>query len=140
MTTNAFSGVGTVFSRGDGSSNESFDPIAEINSIAGPDKTRDTIDVTSLDSAGGYREFITTFRNAGEITLEMNFTRAGYEDMDDDFESDDSVNYRVVLPDTGATQLDFAAYVVALGMAVPLDDKVTASVTIKITGQVTLTS
>jgi len=140
MSSNAFSGVGTEFKRGDGASNEQFTKIAEINSIGGPEKTRDTIDVTSLDSTGGYREFITSFRDAGEVTLEMNFTRDGYMDLDDDFASDSSVNYQIVLPDTGNTTLDFAAYVTSLGMAVPMDDKVTASVTLKITGEVTLTS
>ena len=137
----AFAGVGTVFARGEGgSSSAQYGAIAEINSIAGPDKSRATIDVTSLDSIGGYREFIASFRDAGSVTLEMNFTIAGYSDMNDDFESDDAVDYRITLPDTGNTQFDFSAYVDNLTMGVPLDDKVTASVTLKITGQVTLTS
>ena len=38
------------------------------------------IDVTSLDSSGGYREFIASFRDAGEVTLNMNFTLASYDD------------------------------------------------------------
>ena len=72
---NAFSGVGTIFKNGDGSSNEGFAAIAEINSIDGPNKTKSTIDVTSLDSTGGYREFISSFRDAGQVVLNMNFTR-----------------------------------------------------------------
>jgi len=140
MTTSAFSGVGTVFNRGDGESDEEFTAIAEINSISGPNLSRDTIDVTSLDSTGGYKEFIAGFRDGGEITLEMNFTLAGYTDMKDDFESDDTVNYQIVLPDTGATTFDFAALVTALGVGIPNNDKVTCSVTIKISGQVTLST
>jgi predicted secreted protein len=140
MPSNAFSGVGTTFKRGDGASAEVFTAIAEVNSISGPNKTRATIDVTSLDSTGGYREFIAGFRDAGEVTLNMNFTRDGYVDMNTDFESDSSVNYQIVLSDTGATTLDFAGWVTSLGMAVPMDDKVTADVTVKIDGQVTLTS
>lgn len=139
----AFSGVGTLFQRDSGASSSAeavYSSIAEINSIAGPNKSRSTIDVTSIDSTGGYREFITSFRDAGEITLEMNFTRDGYDDMNDDFESDSSQNYRIVLPDTGNTRFYFTGYVTALGMSVPYEDKVTASVTIKITGQVTMES
>lgn len=136
----AFSGVGTQFKRGDGASNEAFTAIAEINSIGGPDMSRDTIDVTSLDSTGGYREFIAGFRDGGEISLDMNFTLATYDDMKLDFESDDTVNYQIVLPDTGNTTFEFAALVTGLGVAVPMDDKVTATVTLKISGQVTLTS
>ena len=140
MVSNAFSGVGTSFKAGDGASSESFTAIAEVNSIDGPNKTRSTIDVTSLDSTGGYREFIASFRDAGEVTLSMNFTRDGYDEMNDFFELATTRNYQIVLSDTGATTFDFAAYVTALGMAVPMDDKVTASVTLKISGQVTMTS
>jgi predicted secreted protein len=141
MSSNAFAGVGTQFLRGaGGSSSAQYQAIAEINSIAGPDKSRATIDVTSLDSVDGYREFIASFRDAGTVVLEMNFTRDGFDDMNDDFESDDAVDYRIILPDTGNTQFDFSALVSDLGMAVPLDDKVTASVSLKITGPVTLTT
>lgn len=136
----AISGVGTVFNRGDGTSSESFTAIAEINTITGPNKTRDTIDVTSLDSTGGYKEFIGSFRDAGEVTLGMNFTLAGYSDMNADFELDTLVNYQIVLPDTGNTTFEFAALVTSLGLAIPMDDKITADVTLKISGEVTLTS
>lgn len=136
----AISGVGTLFKRSDMTSSPTFNAIAEINSISGPDKTRETIDVTSLDSTGGYREFIASFRDAGQVVLEMNFTRDGYLDMNDDFEIDTLVDYQIVLPDTGSTTLDFSGLVTDIGLAVPLDDKVTAPVTIKISGQVTLTS
>lgn len=136
----AVAGVGAKFKRGDGASAEVFTAIAEIRSIGGPEMSRETIDVTNLDSTGGYREFIASFRDGGEVTLEMNFTRAGYEDMLTDFQSDGSVNYQVVVPDTGETTLDFAAYVTRLGLSIPTEDAVTAPVTLKITGQVSLTS
>ena len=141
MPSNAFSGVGTSFKRAvTDSSGTTFAAIAEVNSITGPGKTRATIDVTSLDSTGGYREFIASFRDAGEVSLEMNFTRDGFVVLNTDFEAETARAYQIVLPDTGATTLDFDAFVVDLGMAIPLDDKVTATVTLKITGQVILSS
>lgn len=142
MVSNAFSGVGTKFMRrvSSGSSSTDWVQLAEVNSITGPNKTRATIDVTSLDSAGGYREFIASFRDPGEVTLNMNFTLDSYDDMNADFESDSTNDYQIILPDTGNTTFDFAGYVTSLGMAVPLDDKVSADVTIKLTGQVTITS
>lgn len=138
MASNAVAGVGTEFRRWDGAG--SWDPIAEINSITGPGMTRDTIDVTSLDSLGGYREFITGFRNAGTITLAMNFTRDAYETMKDDFESDTAQNYEIVLPDTENTTLEFEGLVTECPLTIPPDDKVTADVVIQITGQVTINS
>lgn len=140
MASNAISGVGTVFKRSDMTSSPTFTAIAEINSIDGPSKSRDTIDVTSLDSTGGYREFIASFRDGGEVSLEMNFTRDGYVDMTADFEVDTLVDYQIVLPDTGNTTFDFSGLVVNVGLAIPFEDKVTAPVTIKVSGQITLSS
>lgn len=134
---NAIAGVGTKFRRWSGSN---WVDIAEINSIDGPSKSRDTIDVTSLDSTGGYREFIGGFRDGGTVTLPMNFTRATYDVMNNDFESNVLQNYEIFLPDLEGTSFEFEGLVSELGMSVPTDDKVTADVTIKVSGQVTIDS
>jgi len=134
---NAFSGVGTLFRRWSGSA---WVNIAEVNSISGPSMTRETIDVTSLDSTGGYREFIAGFRDAGTLQLTMNFTRSTYDTMKDDFEDDSAQNYEIVLPDDENTTLEFAGLVTECPIEIPTDDKVTSTVTIKITGQVTVNS
>lgn len=136
---NATAGVGTKFRRWDTTAGE-WEEIAEINSIEGPGKSRDTIDVTSLDSTGGYREFITGFRNPGTVTLTMNFTRETYDLMNDDFESDTAANYEIILPDAEETTLEFEGLVTELPLSIPADDKVTVNVTIQISGQVTVNS
>jgi len=134
---NAISGVGTKFRRWDGTN---WVDIAEINSITGPNKTRDTIDVTSLDSTGGYREFIGGFRDGGTVTLPMNFTRDTYDTMNTDFEDDTLQNYEIFLPDVEGTSFEFEALVTELGLGIPADDKVTADVTLKVSGKVTINS
>lgn len=140
MPSAAFSGVGTAFKRSDMASSPTFTAIAEVNSIDGPSMTKGTIDVTSLDSTGGYREFITGFRDAGTIQLSMNFTHAGYESLLADFDGDTLVDYQIVLPNTEATTFDFSGLVTDIPISVPTDDKVTATCTIKISGQVTMSS
>jgi len=137
MASNAVAGVGTVFNRWNGSA---WVAVAEINSITGPSMSRDTIDVTSLDSTGGYREFITGFRNAGTVVLAMNFTRETYEQMLSDFEDNTIQNYQIVLPDEENTGLDFEGLVSELPLTIPADDKVTADVTIQVTGKVYVSS
>lgn len=137
MASNAVAGVGTRFNRWSGSA---WAAVAEINSITGPSMSRDTIDVTSLDSTGGYREFITGFRNAGTVVLAMNFTRDTYELMKTDFESNVARNYQIILPDAENTGLDFEGLVTELPLTVPADDKITADVTIQVTGQVVISS
>jgi predicted secreted protein len=137
MASNAVAGVGTQFRRWNGSA---WTNLAEINSITGPTMTRDFIDVTSLDSTGGYREFITGFRDAGTISLSMNFTRTTYDAFKDDFEDPNSHFYEICLPDGELTTLEFEGLVTEVPITIPTDDKITADVTIKISGPVTMNS
>jgi predicted secreted protein len=134
---NAIAGVGTKFYRWGGSA---WAAIAEINSITGPSMTRDFIDVTSLDSTGGFREFITGFRDAGTVSLAMNFTHATFTIMKEDFENDTPQSYMICLPDEEVTSLEFLGLVTEIPLTIPTDDKITADVTIKISGTVDLTS
>lgn len=140
MPSSAISGVGVQFQRENDGSSGQYTAWAEVNSIEGPDPTRETIDVTSLDSTGGYREFIASFRDSGEVRLEMNFTRTTYEAAKTDFDSDDSVNYRISIPDADTTKIEFAAFITGHPLSITPDDKITVSVTLKITGEVTVTS
>ena len=141
MASNALSGIGTVFQRWNTAlSTPAWEKIAEVSNIEGPSMSRDTIDVTNLDSTDGYREFIASLRDAGTVVLTMNFTRAGYELMKDDFESDTRQNYEIIIPDASTTSLEFIGLVTELPLTVPFDDKIIMDVTIKISGKVTLNS
>jgi predicted secreted protein len=137
MSSNAVAGVGTVFQRWSGAA---WVAIGEINSITGPSMSRDTIDVTSLSSTGGYREFIAGFRNPGTVQLSMNFTRAPYELFKTDFESNTIKNYRIVLPDAENTSVEFMGLVTELPMTIPADDKITCDVTIQLSGPIDMDS
>ena len=137
MSSSAVAGVGTSFRRWNGAN---WVVIAEINSITGPSMSRDVIDVTSLDSTGGYREFIAGFRDPGTIVLSMNFVRSTYEIMKTDFESDTLQNYEIYLSDAEHTSFEFEGLVTELPLTIPADNKIMADVTIKISGQVTINS
>jgi predicted secreted protein len=141
MTSNAFTAVGTQFKRGDGENSEVFTAIAEVKSINGPNLTRATVDVTSLDSTGGYREFIGGFRDGGEVSLDMNFTQTGYAVLLGDLETETTVNYQIVHPAAGGGgTFDFAGLITGINVTHQGDQGVMASVTIKISGQTTFTS
>jgi len=134
---NAVNGVGTTFERWNGSA---WVAIAEIKSISGPSMSRDTIDVTSLDSTSGYKEFIAGFRDAGTVALSMNYTRAGYNAMLADFESDDLQNYQIVLSDSVATSIEFEGLVTEMPLSVAVGDAIGLETTIKITSALSIGS
>lgn len=133
----AIAGVGTQFRRWSGSA---WVELAEVTNITGPGMTRDTIDVTSMNSTGGYREFIAGFRNPGTMNLTMNFRRDTYELLKSDFESDTRKNYEIVLPDDENTTFEFEGLVTEIPLTIPPDDKVSVDVVIQISGEVTINS
>lgn len=47
--------------------------ITGLKSIGGIEESADTIDVTTLDSADGYKEFISSYIDAGEVSFSGNF-------------------------------------------------------------------
>lgn len=133
---NAISGVGTIIQKWNGTS--AWEAIAEVTNISGPGMTRDLIEVTNLDSVGGYREFIGGFRDGGNVVLSMNYTREGLDSFLADFESDVPQNYEIVLPD--GTSLEFEGFVQEFPLTIPTDSQITMETTIKVTGAVTVNS
>ncbi len=134
----AISGVGTIFQRWNESTNK-WEAVANITNISGPSATRNTLDTTTLDTEGGYRTFITGFRDAGEITMSMNFTRTAYDIMFGDFESDDPHNYEIILPDEENTSIEFEGFVTGVPLTIP-EGVATMEVTIKISGPIAVNS
>ncbi len=135
MASGAISGMGVTFWRWN-SSTHGWVSIAEISAIDGPTKTRETIEVTALDSVGGYREYIPSLREGGTISLTMNYTRATYDLMNTDFEDNDRQNYLISIPDDDKTHMEFEGLVTEIPFSASVGDKITANVTIKITGKV----
>ena len=72
--------------------------------------------------------------------MNMNFRRDTYEIMKTDFESDDKRNYEIVLRDDENTTFEFEGLVTEAPLTIPTDDKVSADITIKISGEVTMNS
>jgi len=139
MSSSATAGKGAEFRRWD-TTTGAWVVIAEIRTIGGPNMSRATIDVTSLDSTDGYLEFLGSFRDGGSVDLAMLFLRDEYEVMKDDFEDDTLQNYEIVLPDLETTSLEFTGLVTELGLAIPHDDVISSDTSIKISGPVTLNS
>ncbi len=130
-------GKGTLFRKWTGAA---WENLANIQSIEGPDKSRETIETTTLDTEGGYKTFIAGLRDAGSISLSMIFSRASFELMNTDFESDIPQQYEIVLPDDETTTLEFEGLVTELPLSITADDVIKADVTIKISGKVEMNS
>lgn len=118
-----------------------FETIANVTNIGGPDRSRETIDVTAHDSPGGWMEFIGGLKDGGEISLDINYDPAELtHDLDDDFDDDLARNYKVViLPGTDDEYTwSLKGIMTNLSDEFPYDDKMARTMTIKVTGKPTL--
>lgn len=123
---------GTVFSA---TISSVLTPIASLTSITGLDLSADDVDVTAHDSADGYREFVQGLRDGGTVSIEGNFTAvASQEALKDLFDGGEVVAMEIAFPESLA-EWQFNGYVNALSTSAPMDDKVSFSASIKITGK-----
>lgn len=117
-------------------------PVAGLTSIGGLELSADSIDVTTLDSEGGYREFIAGFKDAGEVSLEGYLnpeTGKGQKELYDLFESGDVEDFIIEFPSDLGASWEFKGVVTGFGTSADLEDPLAFSATIKVSGRPTLT-
>ena len=115
--------------------------VAGLTSIGGLELSADTIDVTTLDSDGGYREFIAGFKDAGEVSLEgyLELDQGkGQKDLYDLFENGDVQDFTIEFPDNMGSW-NFKGVVTGFSTGADLEDPLSFSSTIKVSGKPTLT-
>jgi predicted secreted protein len=112
--------------------------VAELSEIGGLDLSADTIDVTALDSTGGYRSFIGGFKDAGEVSLSGFFNPGdlGQAALYNDFLSGVTDNFTILFP-FGASWT-FAGVITGFKTSAALEDAISFEATVKVSGQPTL--
>lgn len=139
--TNASAGFGASLKIGDGGSPVSYTTIAEVKDISGPEISLDTEDVTSHDSTDAWEEHIATIIRSGEVSFTINYDPSDSTHDNTDGLLNDLTNrkndrkFRLVLPDSNNSQIDFTAIVTGFSDSVPVDGALEAEVTLKITGK-----
>ena len=141
--TDAVLGHGALLKRGDGASPEVFTTISEVISISGPSLSRDVVEATNMSSTSGWREFIGGLKSGGEISFELNYDPADATvdasgGLIDDIDSTSATNYQLIFPDSGTTTWSFAGWLTSFETNIPLDDRITASATVTLSGVPTL--
>jgi len=117
--------------------------IAEIQSFSGPSLSLGTAESTHMASTSGYREFIGTIKDGGEVTAELSFlpanaTQSYSAGLIKDLVDVTLQTFSIVWTDAGPTTWSFSAFVTRFVPAATVDGRLTASVTVKISGVPTL--
>jgi len=135
-------GYGSVFQVQTESSPDNYVDMAEVNSITPPSFSLDQVDVTHMASPNRNREFISGLNDPGECSFDMNFIPGNASD-DRIFEllslptgTSRARNCRVSFPN-GVTW-SFTAELTGYEPTVPVDDKMTATVTFKVSGSISV--
>lgn len=117
--------------------------IAGLTSIGGVEITADTIDVTTLDSDGGYREFIGSFKDGGEVPIEGFFdsdTASGQVELQDSLDAGTAEDYTITFPTTPTAEWAFKGVVTGFKVGdVDVDGTIGFGATIKVSGKPALT-
>jgi len=137
-------GHGVTLKVNDGTSTTT---IGNITSISGPDMSRDSIDKSSMDSTSKWREFIPGMLDSGEVTVEVNYDGADSGTANDlDVKKTATaltwiINFgdSTTTSETNSSNFSASGFITGLGYAIPFDDKISQSVTLKFTGSPTYT-
>lgn len=134
-----YSSFGTALTKGSYPGTE----VAQVTNISGLNVSLDTTDVTEHDGTG-WEEHVATILRSGTVTIDI-----VYDPNDATHKNAsggliyDLVNrvlgtWNIVFPTTPVAYASFSAYVTGFTPSAPVDGALTASVTLKPTGAVTL--
>lgn len=140
--TEALLGYGSTFKIAtSGDSPTDFVSLGEIFNITPPSETVDQVDVTHMQSPSRRREFISGLIDGGECSFEMNWVPGS----DGDLELNEILALAIGVSRRRFCQIrypngvthTFEAELQSYEKSVPTDDKMSATVTFKVTGVVT---
>lgn len=128
-------GLGNYFQREADDSTDGFVTLGGFTQIDPPQQSRAVEDITDTGDEDGYDRVISGLRSGGEVSLSLNFVPGGNTEsqLQADLESDELHNYRILFKN-GAT-VDFAGLVTGVQPTGPMASKMTASVTVKVSGR-----
>lgn len=135
----ALAGYGAKFSiKGAGST---YTAVAEVVSITPPGLTRETIDVTHLNSDDQTKEFIGSLIEAGEATITINYVPSASDVLLTAFTTNGGAGeFRITYPKNDFN-MDFKGIITGYEQGdIVVDDKLSATLTIKCSGRPTITA
>lgn len=142
----AHTGFGAHLQRGDGASPENFVDILGVKSLTGPGISRETHETTSNDQTSNWKQFIGGMVDGGEVSFDANFLpRDESQGQDTGFlsEFDKSScnsrgNWRITFPECeGEAEgyMQFNGIVTGASFQLPMDDIMSFSGTLKVSGR-----
>lgn len=115
--------------------------VGSLTSINAPELTSETTDVTALDNADGYKEFLGGFKDGGEVSLEGFFDgdNEGQTAMHAAFEDPELHDCRIVFPDAIGKTWNFKGVITKFNAGnAAINDALKFSAGVKVSGKPSL--
>lgn len=130
MTTNAAIGYSTAFGIKNGGG--TYDDVAEVTRVKPPSYARDAIDATHMESPDRFREYIAGMMDAGEVSIDINYVPST-SDVILAAMTAGAGDFQITMPN--GVKFQFKAIVTGFEPEAPLDDKMSATATFKVSGK-----
>lgn len=132
--TDAMIGYGTRYRIMDDGTEPDWFEVGEVINVTPGEATADRIDATHMLSPNRRREYISGLIDNGEASFEINWVPGDETDefLRELFESGETRSHMIVFPN-GAT-VTFDASLLGFSKSVPIDDRMTATITVAVSG------
>ncbi len=132
-------GWGTGFALHNGTSLFEFEGVFNVGI---PESSVDDVEITHYKSPGKYRQFMAGLKDRGEFVVEMNYVAGSPTDLlcQAALAASNTRAFETQLPDDegdAVWNIDGDAYVKGYSRAIPVDDRMTAQLTLRVSGDVT---
>ena len=96
----------------------------------------ETVDITTMSSSGGWRQFVPGIKDGGEITVEVLYDETQIDTIEGNIGSSSSA-FTITFPD-GSTWTG-SAFITSFSIDNPQDDAISCSITLKVDGAAVFT-
>lgn len=134
MTTAAMIGLGITLEMADLATPMTFVAIAEVFNVNPPSQTDDVVEATHYGSPNRRREYIPGLVESGEVSFDMNYVPGSDSDVLINAAQGVEKILRLTFPN--GVSMVFNAIRQGYEKNAPLDDRLTATVTFRVTGDV----
>jgi hypothetical protein len=132
MPTNAAIAYSSTFGIWNGAS---YTNVAEVTNITPPQYTRDAIEATHHASPNSYREYIPGMIDGGEVSIEINYVPSNADVIIAALQSSSAGQFRIT--HANGVSVTFSAVVTGYSPETPIDGKMSATATFKVSGRPT---
>jgi len=134
MTTQAMIGLGITLEMADLVTPNTWVAVAEVFNVNPPSQTDDVVEATHYGSPNRRREYIPGLVESGEVSFDMNYVPGSDSDVLINAAQGVEKRIRLTFPN-GVSQV-FNGIRQGYEKNAPLDDRLTATVTFRVTGDV----